>query len=345
MRILNSFIIAALIATITLYPDPSHADDGLGKVTSPKTFYGKQKEGWFFYNEKYDKKKKKHEEKKKPSTVVKAQPKQQEKPIPKTKPVYTGPPPLSAAWMKVNLPKYMNRALDDPSPQNVRAYLILQKVSIDKTQRFTNMASRVTVTDPVLDELTRRPFATSGVNVAASIADDKGNKIMKNMGKFMGLWVFYRDPAHCQYCNLVGQLTTAFQRIYGFKVLPVSLDGTLPPAGFPVKYGYRFDNGQSKEMNVVATPAIFLVNTAQKDFISVGQGSSMSIPELKQRVFLAALQKHWISNEQYAQAMPNNDIKLLSDSDKMLTVTDKTGFVDPEQIVNYIEKSFGKRRN
>jgi len=95
-------------------------------------------------------------------------------------------------------------------------------------------------------------------------------------------------------------------------------------------------------MNVVATPAIYLVNISKKENISVGQGSSMSLPELKSRVFLAALQKHWITNDEYAQSMPNNNINLLSDSDKLLTTTDKDGFVKPADVVKYIEGSYGK---
>ncbi len=316
----------------------------LGRVTSNQTFYGKKAEGWFFYNEKYDKKKKKKvEKKKKPVAKAQTQPKKKPVKVP-VKPVYSGPPPLSSAWLKVNLPKYLNKALDDPSPQNVRAYLILQKVALDKSERFTDMSKRVSVTDPILDELTRRPFSTSGVNVASAIASMKGENEMKKMGKRMGLWVFYANSAHCPYCNLIGQLLSAQQRLYGFKVLPISLDGTPPPSNFPVVNGYRIDHGQAKKMNVVATPAIYLVNIAKKEYISVGQGSAMSLPELKSRIFLAALQKHWITNDEYAQAMPNNNINMLSDSDKLLTTTDKNGFVKPGDVVKYIEKSFGKEK-
>jgi len=212
----------ALIVTAWTYP-MSYADESAtqssskqGMVTSNQDFYGKKSEGWFFYNEKYDKKKKKLEKKKTPVAKAQSQPKKEPLKTP-VKPVYSGPPPLSSAWLKVNLPKYLNKALDDPSPQNVRAYLILQKVALDKSERFTDMSKRISVTDPVLDELTRRPFASSGVNVAAAVANEKGEKVMKQMGKTMGLWVFYKDSAHCPYCNLVGQLISAQQRLYGFK--------------------------------------------------------------------------------------------------------------------------------
>lgn len=333
------FLTLVIIAGL---PGQSYSDEGFGEVTSPKTFYGEHHKGWFFYNEKYDKEKKKKKQVSEPKPPVKpvtrTEPKREEKQPAKR--VYSGPAPLSAAWLKVNLPKYLNKALDKPTLQNVKAYLLLQKVALDKSERFTDMSHRITVTDPLLDEMTRHPFASSGVNVAAAMASQGGENLIRKMAGKMALWAFYSDSAHCPYCNLVGQLLGAFKRIYGFRVLPISLDGTPPPVGFPVGNGFRVDSGQSKGMNVVATPAIYLVNIVKHEYISVGQGTSMSIPELKQRIFLAALQKHWITNDQYAKTLPNNNIPLLSDS-TVLHPEGGTGFVKPEQVIKFIE---GARR-
>ena len=46
------------------------------------------------------------------------------------------PQPLSSAWLKQNLEHYLNQAIDDPSPENVAAFYYLQRVMMDKAERF-----------------------------------------------------------------------------------------------------------------------------------------------------------------------------------------------------------------
>ena len=61
---------------------------------------------------------------------------------------------------------YRDKAIDNPSPENVAAYYYLQRVMMDKAQRFTDMARRVVMSDPLLDENPRRPIATFAANEA-----------------------------------------------------------------------------------------------------------------------------------------------------------------------------------
>jgi conjugal transfer pilus assembly protein TraF len=69
-----------------------------------------------------------------------------------------GPLPLSAAWFRKNLESYRDRAIDDPSSENVAAYYYLQRVMMDKAHRFTDVAREVVMSDPFLDENQRRPY-------------------------------------------------------------------------------------------------------------------------------------------------------------------------------------------
>jgi conjugal transfer pilus assembly protein TraF len=66
--------------------------------------------------------------------------------------------PLSTAWFRKNLEKYRDRAIDDPSAENVAAYYYLQRVMMDKAHRFTDVAREVVMSDPFLDENQRRPY-------------------------------------------------------------------------------------------------------------------------------------------------------------------------------------------
>lgn len=67
--------------------------------------------------------------------------------------------PLSVAWLRKNLEKYRDQAIDVPSPENVAAYFYLQRVMMDKAHRFTDVAHEVVISDPRLDENVRRPIS------------------------------------------------------------------------------------------------------------------------------------------------------------------------------------------
>jgi len=73
-----------------------------------------------------------------------------------------GPLPLSAEWIRENLEKYQRLAIDNPTPENVAAYLYIQRVMLDKSQRFAEQVKHVVQLDPYLDQGTRRPLASYG---------------------------------------------------------------------------------------------------------------------------------------------------------------------------------------
>jgi len=295
------------------------------------SFRAKQKEGWFFYNEKIEKKKKKLK------AAVNKAPEQAEKDHNPKKTLaqkYDGPPPMSAAWLKVNLPKYLNNALDNPTPNNVRAYLALQKLALDKSTRFSEAAKSLAMIDPVLDETTRHPVATSGVNIAKAMGAKGSDNLLKKMAKSLGLFVYYSQRQMCPYCDLIGSLVSAYKRLYGFTVLPVSLDGSPLPTSFPSNEGYKIDKGQSKYMKVKAAPAIYLVKASTGEFVSVIQGASISMEEFRQRLIFAALAKGWITEDEYRTSLPENNVPYLQEVNAV--PTDKSGFVNPEYIVKML---------
>lgn len=87
-------------------------------------------------------------------------------------PKFSPPEPLpsSAAWFRKDLERYRDRAVDDPSSDNVAAYYYLQRVVMDKAHRFTDVARQVVMSDPFLDENQRRPIATFAANESNRLA-------------------------------------------------------------------------------------------------------------------------------------------------------------------------------
>ncbi len=59
---------------------------------------------------------------------------------------------------------FMDKAIDEPTNENVRAYLYLQRVMMDKVSQFADVSQQVIMGDPVLDEIGRRPLAIYAAN-------------------------------------------------------------------------------------------------------------------------------------------------------------------------------------
>jgi hypothetical protein len=59
------------------------------------------------------------------------------------------PAPLSAAWLRANLERFRDQAIDDPSPRNVALYLYLQRLVLDKAERFAEATQRAVWADPL----------------------------------------------------------------------------------------------------------------------------------------------------------------------------------------------------
>ena len=212
-------------------------------------------------------------------------------------PAPPGPPPLSAQWFRENLDRYRDRAIDEPSPENVAVYLHLQRIAMDKSSRFAAVSERVVQGDPVLDEVTRRPTATFGANLANRHASAMADALLGRIAETAALWFFYRSD--CPYCDAQAPLLEALAERYGFAVLAVSLDGAgLTDGRFP---DYRVDRGQARVLGVMSTPALFLARPDQGDVAPIAQGL-LSLSQLRERIVLAAVQAGWITEAEAQHA-------------------------------------------
>ncbi|MBI6653822.1 conjugal transfer protein TraF, partial [Pseudomonas veronii] len=183
----------------------------------PTRFIERKSEGWFFYKD--------------------------PKELPPTPPVILVPQnpadttrkaltkdqqePFSVTWLRENMPKLLDAAIDNPSKENVEAYMYAQRVAMDKSQRYAEMTTRVVAADPFLDENNRVPIATYTKpfflrNAQAGISD-----ALKHVAKVGGLWVFF--DSKCSFCQPQVNTVQEIAKQYGFVTKFISMDGkTLP---------------------------------------------------------------------------------------------------------------------
>lgn len=278
MRPRADALAAGLLVALTTGPTPATPTGG---------FYARDAEGWFWYRE---------PPLLEPVPVVpapSAEPPQapveptSSEPVAEVSP---GPAPLSAHWFRENLDTYRDRAIDDPSPENVAVYLHLQRIAMDKSSRFARVSERVVQGDPVLDEITRRPTANFGANLADKQASAAGDALLERLAGETALWFFFRSD--CPYCDAQAPLLEALAQRYGFAVLAVSLDGAgLADGTFPA---FDIDRGQAEALGVISTPAMFLARPDQGAVAPIAQGL-LSLAQLRDRIVLAAVQAGWVT--------------------------------------------------
>ncbi|EFP0183602.1 conjugal transfer protein TraF [Escherichia coli] len=308
---------------------------------SESRFYDRKAEGWFWYKQDpLEPEEKPKEPEPKPIPVEEAKPalpKQEE-----TSPA--GPEMFSAKWFRDNLPKYKDLAWDNPTVENVRTFLYLQRFAIDRSEQFSDATELAVVGDPFLDEITRRPAATFASQQVDRDAGNAKNQLLKTVAQRVGIFFFYKS--NDEYSDLQAPLIKMLEQSEGFSIVPVSMDGKPLRNGlFP---SFKIDNGHAKQLGIVTFPAVYLASP-NGEFAPIGQGP-MSLPELNHRILVAAKRNAWISDEEFNRTRPvlnleNNIAERLASPDLSKDLhnlsqanSNETNFVPPNQLMQYIRE-------
>lgn len=297
----------------------------IGQASDTGGFYQRDAEGWFWY---VDPERDEEEEEAPPPPAP-----------PSSEPSKSGPPALSSAWMRENLPKYRDLAIDNPTTENVAAYYYLQRYMLDKSERFARVSNLVVSSDPFLDENTRRPIASFASMAANRSAKENQVAVLKELAGQAGLWFFFHSE--CSFCEQQAPILEMMERIYGFTVKAVSLDGKPLPSGrYP---DFIVDRGQAKQLNVAGTPAMFLVVPPDK-VVPIAQGL-LSASQIGERAIQVAASAGFISDEAYASTQVARMDMLMDtgmDKAKGLTESDTR---DTRKLVRYMKSLYGAGMN
>lgn len=318
------------------------ADDG--------GFYNRKSEGWFWYNEEPEPEPEEPQKEPEPPPAPApevAETKPQSKPVPPTPEQQPeGPEPLSAEWVRVMLPKYLDKAWSDPTVENVRAYYYLQRFSIDRSEQFAMAAQIAVQGDPLLDETARRPLASFAVTELDRRKDDETRRTVQEIAKRAGIFFFFSP--NCEGCEIQAPIIKDLERVDGFTVVPVSVDNAqLYSATFE---NVRQDQGHAEQLGVLTYPATYLA-TPDGQFSVIGQGA-YALSEMRQRILLAAKAAEIISDDEFGRTRPilnhNTNIAehLAPDmleklKDQAPTETDGDGLIPAADLIKFFRENKG----
>lgn len=173
------------------------------------------------------------------------------------------------------------RAILEPTPANVTAYIRFQRAQLDQASLFSDVWQRAIWQDPGLDYTLQRPVSTLGKRQWQDARTAERNAVMANLSKRYGLFYFFAQS--CGACNVMSPIVHSVTTNWGMTVRAISTDGG-PSAQFP---DYVVETNQRAKMGLEAkvTPAVVLWDALKGRPIPIGYGV-MSADELQDRIYL-----------------------------------------------------------
>lgn len=319
---------------------------GISGAAEQTGFWDKKEEGWFWYKQDLTKtaKKKKKEE---PKTVAAQAPKQEEPKESKSE----GPAVFSADWVKENLEVYKKVAWDNPTVENLRAYLTLQRFAIDRSEQFAYAGRMAVEGDPFLDEAARGPIGGAMNKGKGYLLSSEQNKVLRKLFQKVGVFFVFKND--CYLCDQQAKILKMSQNNLNVEISAVSLDEPNERSEtakiFP---DYIVNPDIAKELDVKALPASFFMNTETGDIKPLVQGF-VTLNDFNRRSLTTAQKYNWLPQEDFNRIKPVDDVTSLAsllnkDSDlaKRLTeLKNKTNpygedsnYINPTVLVEEIRK-------
>ena len=274
----RTLAVAALLASVSL---PAVADG---------TYFDNAEDGWFWYEDPPAEPEEPEEE---PAPVLPVAP-QPTPQVPPPDPTDPGPPPGSVAWLRQAMPAALDAATDYPTEQNVERYLMLQKMALDKSERFSDVVQQVTTGHPQLDEGRRRPRQDTYAKQMEKEAEGAKVEILSEIFQTSALILFV--DRNCAACGMLAENFFRMEQTHGLVWQAVSLDGTiLPPE---MNAPMSFDQGIGAKLGVSVGGAVMLATPP--DRYTPVTWNPTGGAEIADRVLLVARRTGLITDAQFA---------------------------------------------
>ncbi|MEW4468469.1 conjugal transfer protein TraF [Parasphingorhabdus sp. JC815] len=200
------------------------------------------------------------------------------------KPEQVAPPPSATLQMDAitkSLRELKARAIIEPTPENVTAYIRFQREQLDRASLFSDVWQRAIWQDPDLDYTLERPVSTLAKRQWQDSRQRSRNAVMAGLSKRYGLFYFFAQS--CGVCEVMSPIVKSVAGRWNITIRAISTDGG-PSRHFP---GYKVETGQRAHMGLEAkiTPALVLWDSQKKHPIPIGYGV-LSADELQDRIYL-----------------------------------------------------------
>lgn len=254
-------------------------------------FLGRHEDGWFWYEE-----------------PPPAPPKKPDEIPPPAPPGQPQDKPLSVEWIRNNIDRLRDQAINNPTKENVEMFLYVHKYMMDLSERFAYTYKSVAEQNTALDETISNPVTAVSRRQISDATEAAQHEIMQKLSSKVGLWYFFQST--CQYCLRQNPILDYMREEAPLSVLPISLDGLpMVDGSHP---NWVVDNGQAAQLQVSTTPTLYLVKPDTNEVVLLAAGLR-SLPELKQRFVEVARAQNWITKEEYETAMHGLPRRLLTD--------------------------------
>lgn len=208
-----------------------------------------------------------------------AKPKPPEQPEPPAPPAASATSQLDA--VTAELRELKARAILEPTPVNVAAYIRFQRAQLDRASLFSDVWQRAIWQDPELDYTLQRPVSTLGKRQWQDARNTERSTAMAQLSARYGLFYFFAQS--CGACEVMSPIVQGVASTWHIAVRAISTDGG-PSRHFP---NYAVETNQRTRMGLEPkiTPAVVLWDALKGQAIPIGYGV-MSADELQDRIYL-----------------------------------------------------------
>ena len=213
------------------------------------------------------------------------------KPKPPTKPDVAPTVPAPTATEQLDavtaeLRELKARAILEPTPENVTAYIRFQRAQLDRASLFGDVWQRAVWQSPDLDYTLERPVGTVAKRQWLDVRKAERDMALSRLGERYGLFYFFAQS--CGACRVMSPIVKSVADTHRITVRAISTDG----GPSEVFRNYVVETNQRERMGLTdrVTPAVVLFDSVTRKPIPIGYGI-IAADELMDRIFLLTQRK------------------------------------------------------
>jgi len=216
-------------------------------ASTPGDFLSGDQKGWFWYE-------------KPPVTIKPKKPKREQNEA------FLSFPPKTMEEARKSIKILKERAVMNPTEQNIAAYIRIQNWLMTRADLFASVWQDTLRHHPELDYSIAHPTNAQALIVQKELNRKQHAASIKKLGEDWGLFFIFRSD--CPYCHKEAPMLKQFSAQYGMSIIPISQDGKGIPPYFP----YPEIDKVSKRFGVQTVPALFLVHPQSHSVIPISFG-------------------------------------------------------------------------